>query len=92
MGDLAEPGQVPITRTARGFAIFGAEPIVTDYGHEVTVHQSSSAEKDALWLTVTGGEGTSFAGERVTAHMTEDQVIELRERLDRWLCYIGSEG
>lgn len=44
---------VPITTTPRGFYTYGP-PLRTDYGHEVTVRESSSAMGRFVWLFADG--------------------------------------
>jgi hypothetical protein len=61
------------------------DPIPTDYGHEVRIYESSSAEAPHLWLSVEltpeGGQH-GLLPQEATAHLTLDQARAIRDALD----------
>ena len=75
--------EIPIMETARGFQIYG-EPVATDYGHTVTVYESSAASGPHVWMRVTGEGGDTHA------HMDETQTRDVIARLQAWVDEIPS--
>lgn len=75
-----------VTYSDRGFAQFG-KAFRTDYGHEIRVYQSSSAEKDAVWMSVDLSPENSDGLFPVdtAVHMDLDQAKALRDRLSAWI-------
>ena len=67
-------------KSTRGFSHF--DPIVTSYGHEIRVYESSSASAPHIWLAVNGVDSTN--GDEYTslhANMTLAAARLLRDQL-----------
>lgn len=80
-----------IVRGDRGFIGYG-QPFDCTYGTSVETYESSSAEGPHLWLALRGGEALrarAVPGE-AHAHLDEDQVRALRDRLQAFLDDIPS--
>lgn len=74
---LGEPVSTP-----RGFLTYGGGPLPSDYGHTITVRESSAAEGPHVWLFIDATEATSTQGD---PHLTLAQAIALRERLSQFI-------
>lgn len=68
------------TITERGFYDYGS--FVDDYKSEVIVRQSSSAEKDAVWIFVRGGQVKDNKG---SIHLDTQLAIKLVSMLTEWI-------
>lgn len=87
------------TYTDRGFAVFAQVPYEHDHRCQeiVSVYESSSAEVDAVWLSVSGrailrGYPDALAGTihgtapaDNAAHLTLDQARAVRDALSVWI-------
>lgn len=71
----------PIETNDRGFLTYAGGPIATDYGHTITVRESSSAEGPHLWLFI----GESEQTEKGSPHLSLAQAITLRAALDQFI-------
>lgn len=65
----------------RGFLTYTGGPIPTDYGHEITIQESSAASGPHVWLFV--GDSTMVLGH--DPHLTLAQAIRLRAALDQFI-------
>lgn len=77
-GPLVGP---PVPRDDRGFLSYGGGPVLTDYGHRISVYESSSASGPFVWMDVS--DSPRMPGH--TAHMGLDQAIMLRAALDQFI-------
>jgi hypothetical protein len=64
----------------RGFHLYGGRPIATDYGHIITVRESSAASGPHVWL----GIDHNNAG-IANPHLDLAQAIALREALTQFI-------
>ncbi|MFJ3793832.1 hypothetical protein [Kitasatospora sp. NPDC090091] len=79
----------PIIANDRGFYTYGGRPIPTDYGHTITVRESSAASGPHVWLAIDGQNASADTN----PHLSLAQAIALREALgqfidgvpDRWV-------
>jgi hypothetical protein len=69
-----------IGRTSRGFAIYAE--FSDGYGADVSVIQSSSAERDCVWIFTEGG---AVSGNKGSVLLTKDLAVEMRDALNAWL-------
>lgn len=69
----------------RGFTWF--VKFVDTYGADVSVVQSSSAERDALWIFIEGG---GISNNKGSSHLSIEQAKEVRDAINRWLKMIGA--
>lgn len=67
-------------RTARGFTIYAA--FHDSYGADVSVIESSAAERSCVWIFTEGG---AVQGNNGCVHMTRKQAIFLRKALNAWI-------
>ena len=81
---MTDERNVEVTRTPRGFGVYG-DPIVTGYGEQVRVYESSAAESPHMWLDVTDSEGRS------AAHLNEEQARELIGALQAWIDDVAAQ-
>lgn len=68
------------TATDRGFTVYGPDVTCT-YGTNVSVHESSSADRDCVWLTLTQDPQILGLGVEAVAHLDYDQAVAVRDRL-----------
>lgn len=66
----------------RGFMLYGGQPIRTDYGHLVSVRESSSAGGPHVWL-FTDSSNAQVQGN--DPHLSLAQAIALRAALDQFI-------
>jgi hypothetical protein len=71
----------PVVRNDRGFLAYAGGSIPTDYGHEISVYESSAASGPHVWLSV--GDSPHVDGH--TAHLSLRQAILLRAALDQFI-------
>lgn len=78
--------QVPHRYSSRGFKQM--EPIMTDYGHEVRVFESSNAKGPCIWLAIERSttSPTMDDTEPRSAHLTLEDAKLIRDQLD-WLIH-----
>ncbi len=80
MTDQTPLVSAPIVDNDRGFNLYGGRPIPTDYGHTITVRESSAASGPHVWLaTSQNGAGTA------NPHLDLAQAIALREALTQFI-------
>lgn len=70
---------IEITASERGFERYGE--VETAYGHKVAVYESSSASGPHLWLSVEHDGGNSYSPHSARAHLTVEQAVQIRDRL-----------
>lgn len=77
------------TISERGFEHYS--PLTCSYRSTIRVYQSSSATRDALWLDVEVDPNVLTMQEygTGTAHLTVDNVKDLRDQLNDWLEEVG---
>jgi hypothetical protein len=79
-------GPKRIGTTGRGFGVYAT---FTDaYDALVSVHQSSSAERDAVWITTDGG---GITGNKGAMHLEAEHARQVRDGLTTWLIEMGEE-
>lgn len=83
-GDEGRPERIGTSQ--RGFGIYAQ--LSDCYGAIASVHQSSSAERDAVWITVEGG---AITGNKGSLHLEADQARQIRDGLTAWLIEMGEE-
>lgn len=71
----------PTPTNDRGFLTYTGGPIDTDYGHTITVRESSSAEGPKVWLFIS--DSPTVPGH--DPHLTLEQAIALRAALDQFI-------
>lgn len=71
-----------VTDGDRGFLLYGGQPIRTDYGHLVSVRESSAAGGPHVWL-FTDSSNAQVQGN--DPHLSLAQAIALREALDQFI-------
>jgi hypothetical protein len=71
----------PVETNDRGFLTYAGGPIATDYGHTITVRESSAAEGPHVWLFVTD----SMKSNKINPHLSLAQAIALRAALDQFI-------
>lgn len=65
----------------RGFLTYAGGPIRTDYGHEITVQESSAADGPHVWLFISDSPQVSGHD----PHLTLEQAIAVRAALDQFI-------
>ena len=75
---------IEITETNRGFHIYG-DDVLTSYGHEVSVYESSSAEGPHVWLAVQRQESHGIPACAAAAHLSLEQAVAIRDRLTAFI-------
>lgn len=87
----------------RGFVHW--TPVPDTYGHEIKVYESSAADGPCMWLSIDGPvhlnapaepkagipHGVSPDGS-ASAHLTYEQVLQVRARLTAWIARHVTEG
>lgn len=81
--DVPENTPGPVNFTERGFANYAV--IDTDYGHTVTVRESSAASGPHVWLFI----GDSPTVEKHNPHLSMGQAIQLRDALNVFIAHCG---
>jgi hypothetical protein len=71
----------PIVDGDRGFHLYGGRPITTDYGHTITVRESSAASGPHVWLAIGERHEVGIAN----PHLDLAQAIALREALTQFI-------
>lgn len=71
----------PVETNDRGFLTYAGGPIATDYGHTITVRESSAAEGPHVWLFI----GESERTEKGSPHLSLAQALMLRAALDQFI-------
>lgn len=96
------PLKEPTPANDRGFMDYGGgEPVVTDYGHQLRVRESSAATRQCVWIFIDGfpdwyraklfahfatsPHGLEEPLPSVGVHLTVRQAVELMGRLDQFL-------
>jgi len=69
--------------TNRGFKNYA--DIHHDYGGRVTVRESSSAEKKAVWIFIDNTESPHLQETKTSAHLTVPQARKIRDALDKFI-------
>lgn len=72
------PDDSDLEFSSRGFAMYGRT--VTTYADAVSVYESSAAYGPHIWLSIEPGHEDK---QRVAAHMSLEQAIEIYNNLDR---------
>lgn len=67
-------------RTARGFTIYAE--LADSYGADVSVVESSAAERQCVWIFTDGG---AVQGNHGSLHLTRKQATKVRDALNAWL-------
>lgn len=71
--------------SARGFATYGL-PLLTTYGHRISVYESSAASAPHMWLSVSPSNRVRCGeDDDRAAHLSMRQAIALRDRLDAFI-------
>lgn len=100
------PLSEPVPASDRGFSDYGGgEPVVTDYGHQLRVRESSVATRRCVWIFVDEFpdwyRAKLFAHYSCTPgmplpsvgiHLTVRQAVELMGRLDQFLDEVTNEN
>lgn len=81
--DVPENMPEPTDFTGRGFANYAV--IDTDYGHQVTVRESSAADGSYVWLLV----GDSETVKSHSPHLSVGQALRLRDALNMFIAHRG---
>lgn len=78
-------GEVDVIFNDRGFATYGL-PLLTAYGHRISVYESSAASAPHMWLSLSPSDQiTSGADDDRAAHLNLNQAIALRDRVDAFI-------
>jgi hypothetical protein len=75
--------------TNRGFGIY-KKRVETDYGHVVSIHESSVATHHCAWMTIENdgskpGCESFKLNDSVSIHMSEEQAAQIRDGLTSFL-------
>jgi hypothetical protein len=71
----------PTPTNDRGFLAYAGGPITTDYGHEVSVYESSAASGPHAWLKISDSPRVDGRN----AHLSLAQAITIRAALDQFI-------
>jgi hypothetical protein len=71
----------PAATNDRGFLAYAGGQIATDYGHEISVYESSAAKGPCVWLAV----GDSALAPGHSAHLALVQAMKVRAALDQFI-------
>lgn len=78
---------IEVTTSQRGFLGYG-DPVLTTYGHEVRVYESSAADAPHIWLGIEhDGARSGIQACRAMAHLSIEQAIAIRDRLNLAIQY-----
>jgi len=77
--------ETPVSYDLRGFKHY--ETLTCTYGSRIDLHESSSAEEDAVWLDIEVDPRvlTREIPGSATAHMGYETAVALRDQLTRWI-------
>lgn len=77
--------EVDVIFNDRGFGVYGL-PLLTAYGHRISVYESSAASAPHMWLSLSPSDQvTSGADDDRAAHLNLNQAIALRDRVDAFI-------
>lgn len=76
---------IPVEFSDRGFSF--QEPFTTDYGHVLSVSESSAAKGPCLWLRIDASKSLidEDRGKDISVHLTAKQAKHLRKALKQAL-------